>query len=49
MLYIRGLREFQIGYTASMSMLYLVIMLVGLTIFAKVMVRLMGISKSARS
>lgn len=42
MLYIRGLREFQIGYTASMSIIYLLIMMVGLTVFAKTMTRLMG-------
>jgi multiple sugar transport system permease protein len=48
MLYIRGLREFQIGYTASMSILYLVIMLVGLTVFAKAMTRLMHIAPSTR-
>lgn len=48
MLYIRGLREFQIGYTASMSMLYLLIMLVGLTVFAKAMTRMMRIAPSTR-
>ncbi len=48
MLYIRGLREFQIGYTASMSMLYLIIMLLGLTVFAKAMTRLMRVAPSTR-
>lgn len=48
MLYIRGLRDFQIGYTASMSMLYLLIMLVGLTVFAKAMTKLMRIVPSTR-
>ncbi len=47
MLYIRGLREFQIGYTASLSILYLIIMLVGLTVFAKAMTRMMRIAPSA--
>jgi multiple sugar transport system permease protein len=46
MLYIRGLREFQIGYTASMSILYLLIMMVGLTVFAKAMASLMGAQRA---
>jgi multiple sugar transport system permease protein len=41
LLYIRGLREFQIGYTASLSIIYLVIMIVALTIFARLLSRLM--------
>lgn len=48
MLYIRGLREFQIGYTASMSIIYLLIMMVGLTVFAKLMTRLMRVAPSVR-
>lgn len=40
-IYIRGLRDFQIGYAASMSVIYLVIMIVALTIIAKVLVKLM--------
>ncbi len=48
MLYIRGLREFQIGYTASMSIVYLLIMMVGLTVFAKAMVRLTGAGQGLR-
>ena len=41
LLYIRGLREFQIGYTASLSIIYLAIMIIALTIFARSMSRLM--------
>jgi multiple sugar transport system permease protein len=41
LLYIRSLREFQIGYTASLSIIYLVIMIVALTIFAKLLSRAM--------
>jgi len=48
MLYIRGLREFQIGYTASMSIVYLLIMMIGLTIFAKALTRLMRVAPSVR-
>ncbi|MBU0462886.1 MAG: sugar ABC transporter permease [Proteobacteria bacterium] len=40
-IYIRGLRDFQIGYAASMSVVYLVIMIIALTIIAKVLVKLM--------
>ncbi|WP_370159478.1 carbohydrate ABC transporter permease [Limimaricola soesokkakensis] len=38
-IYIRGLRDFQIGYSAALSITYLVIMIVALTIIAKLMVR----------
>ncbi|MGD9537512.1 MAG: carbohydrate ABC transporter permease [Alphaproteobacteria bacterium] len=48
MLYIRGLREFQIGYTASMSIVYLLIMLVGLTVIAKLLTKAMGIAQASR-
>ena len=41
LLYIRGLREFQIGYTASLSIIYLAIMIIALTIFARSLSRLM--------
>jgi multiple sugar transport system permease protein len=40
-IYIRGLRDFQIGYAASLSLTYLVIMIVCLTIIAKSLVRFM--------
>lgn len=40
-IYIRGLRDFQIGYAASMSVVYLVLMIIALTIIAKVLVRVM--------
>lgn len=38
-IFIRGLREFQIGYAASLSLVYLVIMIVVLTIISKAMIR----------
>lgn len=38
-IYIRGLRDFQIGYAASLSVTYLVLMIVALTILAKFLVR----------
>ena len=34
-IFIRSLREFQIGYSAAMSILYLLMMIVGLTLIAK--------------
>lgn len=40
-IYIRGLRDFQLGYSASLSLTYLVIMIFSLTIIAKVMIRLL--------
>ena len=40
-IYIRGLRDFEIGYAAALSITYLVIMIVLLTIIAKTMVRLL--------
>ncbi|MEK9564665.1 MAG: sugar ABC transporter permease, partial [Deltaproteobacteria bacterium] len=40
-IFIKGLREFQMGYSAALSFTYLVIMIVSLTIIAKVLVRLM--------
>ncbi len=36
-IYIRGLRDYQIGYAASLSLVYLVIMIISLTIIAKVL------------
>lgn len=41
LLYIRGLREFQIGYTASLSIIYLIIMIIALTLFARLLSRAM--------
>ena len=40
-IYIRGLRDFQIGYSAALSLAYLVIMMVALTIIAKVLIRVL--------
>ena len=40
-IFIKGLREFQMGYSAAMSFTYLVIMIVSLTIIAKFLVRIM--------
>jgi len=40
-IYIRGLREFQLGYSASLSFTYLIIMIISLTIISKVLVRLL--------
>ena len=34
-IYIRGLRDYQIGYAASLSLIYLVVMIISLTIIAK--------------
>ena len=39
-IYIRGLRDFQIGYSAALSIVYLVIMIAALTVIAKLLVRL---------
>ncbi len=38
-LYIKGLREFQIGYAGSLGVVYLVIMIISLTIIYKAMVK----------
>ena len=38
-IFIRGLRDFQIGYAAALSITYLVIMIVLLTIIAKLLAR----------
>ncbi len=40
-IYIRGLRDFQIGYSAALSLTYLVIMIVSLTIISKAMARML--------
>ncbi len=40
-IYIRGLRDFQIGYAASLSVVYLVLMIIALTIITKVLVKVM--------
>ena len=40
-IYIKGLREFQLGYSATMSFTYLIIMIIGLTIIAKLLHRLL--------
>lgn len=40
-IYIRGLRDFQIGYSAALSIAYLVIMMVALTVIAKLLVRVL--------
>jgi multiple sugar transport system permease protein len=34
-IYIRGLRDYQIGYAASLSLTYLVVMIISLAIIAK--------------
>lgn len=38
-IYIRGMRDYQIGYAASLSLTYLVIMIISLTIIAKILTR----------
>ena len=40
-IFIKGLREFQMGYAASMSFTYLIIMIISLTIIAKVLTKLL--------
>lgn len=40
-IFIRGLRDFQIGYSAALSFTYLVVMTVSLTVIAKVLARTM--------
>lgn len=39
-IYIRGLRDFEIGYAAALSIIYLVVMIVLLTVIAKTLVRM---------
>ena len=40
-IFIKGLREFQFGYSAALSLAYLIIMIISLTIIAKMLVKLM--------
>ena len=40
-IFIRGLREFQMGYAATLSFTYLIIMIISLTIIAKILTKLM--------
>ena len=40
-IFIKGLRELQFGYSAALSFTYLIIMIISLTIIAKVLVKLM--------
>lgn len=40
-IYIRGLRDFQVGYSAALSLTYLVLMIAALTIIAKLLARLL--------
>ena len=40
-IFIKGLREFQFGYSAALSLTYLIIMIISLTIIAKMLVKLM--------
>jgi len=46
-IFIRGLRDFQVGYAAALSFTYLVIMAISLTIIAKVLARAMLVRNSA--
>ncbi|QPI85106.1 sugar ABC transporter permease [Rhodobacterales bacterium HKCCA1288] len=38
-IYIRGLRDFQVGYSAALSLTYLVLMIITLTVIAKLLMR----------
>ena len=40
-IFIKGLREFQIGYSATMSFTYLIIMIISLTIITKLLTKIM--------
>jgi len=40
-IFIKGLREFQMGYAASLSFTYLIIMIISLTIIAKVLTKIL--------
>lgn len=46
-IFIRGLRDFQVGYAAALSFTYLVIMAIALTIIAKVLARAMLVKDTA--
>jgi len=39
-IYIRGMRDFQIGYSAALSLTYLIVMCIALTLIAKALTRL---------
>jgi multiple sugar transport system permease protein len=40
-IFIRGLRDFQIGYSAALSLTYLIIMIIALTVIAKLLTGLL--------
>ena len=40
-IFIKGLREFQMGYAATMSFTYLIIMIISLTIIAKILTKVL--------
>ena len=40
-IFIKGLREFQFGYSAALSLTYLIIMIISFTIIAKILLKLM--------
>ena len=40
-IFIKGLREFQFGYSAALSLTYLIIMIISFTIIAKILMKLM--------
>jgi multiple sugar transport system permease protein len=40
-IFIKGLREFQFGYSAALSFTYLIIMIISLTVITKILVKLM--------
>jgi len=45
-IFIRGLRDFQIGYSAALSLTYLIIMIITLTIIAKSLVKILVIKEN---
>ena len=40
-IFVKGLREFQFGYSAALSFTYLIIMIISLTIISKFLVKLL--------
>ena len=40
-IFIKGLREFQMGYSAALSFTYLIIMIISLTVIAKLLMKVM--------
>ncbi|MGB1157538.1 MAG: sugar ABC transporter permease, partial [Alphaproteobacteria bacterium] len=38
-IFIKGLREFQMGYSAAMSFTYLIVMILSLTVIVNILVR----------